>query len=270
MKISVVQLNSGIDKKKNLASAKSIAEQAIKYDKPDLIAFPEMLSFHGGSDADSIDSSEHIPEGETTEFLSNLAKKNRIFIHGGSFCEKIEDKYFNTTLAFNRSGEIIAKYRKIHLFDIIAPDGKSYLESDAVKRGNEIISYIADEITIGCSICYDIRFAELYIELSKRNVDLIMVPAAFTLQTGKDHWSTLIKARAIETQSYVAAPGQWGDFPGPEGGVRKNWGHSLIVDPWGQTVAQVSDGIGWASSQIQKDYIEEIRKNMPITNHRVI
>ena len=270
MKVTVIQLNSKTNKKKNLNEAMLLAEKAIVADKPDLIAFPEMMAFYGGTDEDKKSSAEDIPDGETTQQLSTLAKTNKIFVHGGSFCEKAGNKIYNTTLAFDRSGEIIAQYRKIHLFDITTPDGKSYKESDTVISGDQVITYKADDLVIGCSICYDLRFSELYLELAKKNADLIMIPAAFTLQTGKDHWSTLIKARAIETQAYVLAPAQCGEYPDGKGGLRQTWGHSMIVDPWGHVIAQASDGIGWASATINSDYLQTIRNNVPVANHRVL
>lgn len=270
MKISVIQLNSQTDKEQNINDALELATNAIKEDNPDLVAFPEMLSFNGGTEADKIKSAERIPEGKTTIALSTFAKEHGVFIHGGSFFEDAGDKIFNTSLAFNPEGQIIAKYRKIHLFDITTPNGNDYRESDTVLPGKEIVSYIASNMNVGCSICYDLRFAELYLALAKKNVDIIMVPAAFTLQTGKDHWATLLKARAIETQSYVIAPGQCGEFPDGHNGMRQTWGHSMIIDPWGHIIAQVSDGKGWATATINSTYIKEIRSNVPVSKHRVL
>ena len=270
MKVSIVQLNSKTDKKKNLDIAIKLANKAIVSDKPDLIAFPEMISFYGGTDEDSKSSAEDIPSGETTERLAGFAKKNGIFVHGGSFFEKAGNKTFNTSLAFNREGEIIAQYRKIHLFDAATPDGDSYRESDRVLPGDQVVTYQADGMTVGCTICYDLRFAELYLKLAKKGVDIIMIPAAFTLQTGKDHWLPLVRARAIETQAYVLAPAQCGKFPYGTGGYRRTWGHSVIVDPWGHVVSQIPDEIGWVSATIDPDYIRKIRTDMPISSHRIL
>jgi len=270
MKVAIVQLNSKTDKKKNLDIAIKLANKAIASDKPDLIAFPEMISFYGGSDEDSKSSAEDIPNGETTERLAELARKNGVFVHGGSFCEKAGNKIFNTSLAFSREGEIVAQYRKIHLFDAAIPGGDSYRESDRVLPGDQVVTYQADGMIVGCTICYDLRFAELYLELAKKGVDIIMIPAAFTLQTGKDHWLPLVRARAIETQAYVLAPAQCGKFPDAKGGYRRTWGHSVIVDPWGHVVSQVPDGIGWVSATIDPDYIRKIRADMPISSHRIL
>jgi predicted amidohydrolase len=261
MKISVIQLNSQTNKQKNINEALSIASEAIKADAPDLIALPEMLSFCGGTEDEKKESAESIPLGVTTQALSKFAKDNKIYLHGGSYFESAGDKIYNTSLAFDKNGEIIAKYRKIHLFDITTPNGNDYRESDTVLPGSEIVSYKALNLSIGCSICYDLRFAELYLELAKQQVDIIMVPAAFTLQTGKDHWSTLLRARAIETQSYV---------PDGDKGMRQTWGHSMIIDPWGNIVAQASDGPGWASAKIDEKYLKNIRSNVPVASHRVL
>ena len=269
MKITSIQMNSTNDKDVNLKSALDLVEAAIKADNPDLIAFPEMMAFYGGTIADRKKSAENIPNGRTTEFLSALAKKHGVFMHGGSFYEKGGDgKVYNTTVAFNRDGELIATYRKIHLFDITTPDGKDYKESDTVLAGSDIVTYQADDVTIGCSICYDMRFAELYLKLAAAGAQVIMMPAAFTLQTGKDHWDTLIRARAIETQCYAVAPAQWGAYPDGTGGTRETWGHSMIVDPWGLVVARSSYGTGWTSTNIDIDYLNRIRTDVPVANHR--
>jgi nitrilase len=270
MKITAIQMNSINDKQANLDAAVSLAEAAILDDKPDLIAFPEMMAFYGGTVQDRKNSAEDIPDGQTTDTLATLAKKHGVFIHGGSFYEKAGNKVYNTTVAFDREGEIIATYRKIHLFDITAPDGEDYKESDTVVPGTDVITYQADEITVGCSICYDLRFAELYLKLAKAGADLIMIPAAFTLQTGKDHWETLIKARAIETQCYTMAPAQSGSYPDGMGGMRETWGHSMIVDPWGLVVARTSYGTGWASATMDTSYLTKIRSDVPVANHRVL
>jgi nitrilase len=268
MKVSVIQLQSQTNKSKNIEDALTIAECAINQDKSDLIALPEMFAFNGGSNKDKKNSAENIPNGETCKILSDFAKSKKIYIHGGSFYEKNNNKVFNTTVAFDKQGSIIARYRKIHLFDVTIPNGKNYLESDSVLPGTEIVTYNAGEIVIGCSICYDLRFSELYLALAKKNVDAIMIPASFTRQTGKDHWETLLRARAIESQSYVIAPAQCGEFPDEKGGINKTWGHSMIVDPWGHIVAEVPDGTGWATAKLDKDFLSEVRTNIPVSDHR--
>ncbi|MCY4463774.1 MAG: carbon-nitrogen hydrolase family protein [Albidovulum sp.] len=271
MRATVIQMNSRTDKAANLAEARRLCSEAVKADKPDLVVFPEMMAFLGGSVKDRQASAERIPGGETFETLRALAVEHGIAVHGGSFYESTEDSelIYNTTVAFDPSGNLIAKYRKIHLFDITAPDGVEYKESAVVGRGSEISTFDLGGVRVGCSICYDIRFGELYRMLAERGADAIVVPAAFTLQTGKDHWETLLRARAIETQTYIVAAGQWGSYPTPDG-MRSNWGHSMIVDPWGHVVAQVSDTTGFASAFIDSEYISKVRSSVPVHRHRVL
>lgn len=175
---------------------------------------------------------------------------------------------YNTTCVFNREGKEVARYRKIHMFDITGPDGTPYNESASVKPGEEVALYDLEGLKVGCTICYDIRFAELYITLAKLGADIIMVPASFTLQTGKDHWELLLRARAVETQCYVVAPGQYGPYIDGKGGTRLSYGHSLVADPWGHIVAKVSDGIGYATATIDKAQIKRVRELIPMNAHR--
>jgi nitrilase len=175
---------------------------------------------------------------------------------------------YNTTCVFNRDGREVARYRKIHMFDITAPDGTPYNESATVKAGSEVVLYDLEGFKVGCSICYDMRFAELYLALAKGGADIIMVPSSFTLQTGKDHWDVLLRARAIETQTYIVAPGQYGPFVDGQGATRLSYGHSLIADPWGHVIAKVSDGIGYATANIERAQITRVRDLIPVANHR--
>jgi len=271
MRIAVLQMNSQNDKAANLAQARELAASAVAADRPDILVLPEMFSFLGGSEADRLQAAEDLPGGDSWNALRSIATEHGVVVHGGSFYERIPGaaKSYNTTVAFDRDGSELARYRKIHLFDITAPDGTEYRESDTVGRGADIATYTTSGLTVGCSICYDLRFGELYRRLAARSADLIMVPAAFTLQTGKDHWEVLLRARAIEAQSYVIAAGQTGSFPTPEG-TRQSWGHSMIVDPWGHVVAQVSDRVGHATATVDRAYLQSVRQRIPMEAHRVI
>ena len=151
-------------------------------------------------------------------------------------------------MAFGRDGAELARYRKLHLFDVVTPDGREYRESALVGRGRDVVTYAADGVRVGCSICYDLRFGELYRRLAAEGAQLVMVPAAFTLQTGKDHWEVLLRARAIETQCFVAAAAQVGSFQSGRD-TRQNWGHAMILDPWGKVLAQVPDRPGLRHGQ---------------------
>ncbi|HEY1940755.1 MAG TPA: nitrilase-related carbon-nitrogen hydrolase, partial [Roseiarcus sp.] len=169
---------------------------------------------------------------------------------------------------FNREGEEIARYRKIHLFDVTTPDGASYKESATVKAGEAVVTYDCEGVTIGCSICYDLRFPDLFQALAEKGAQIIALPAAFTLQTGKDHWETLLRARAIETETYVCAAAQTGSFTvGNE--QRQTYGHSLVADPWGHVVAKASDGVGLVSSRLDMAVVDRVRRQIPVAQHKV-
>lgn len=276
MRASVVQMNPGQDKAANIAAAARLAEAAIAADRPDLIVLPEMWTCLGGSPAAKRAAAERLPgrdgaaePGPAYAFLRDLAVRHRLVVHGGSLIEEAEGRLYNTTVAFGPDGEELARYRKIHLFDIVAPDGTGYRESATFGRGSEIVTYRAGASTIGCTICYDLRFPELFLKLRQRGADVIAVPAAFTLQTGKDHWETLLRARAIETQCWILAAATWGRHE--EGGSpRFTYGHSLIADPWGHVVAKVSDGEGFATARIDHGLTARIRRDMPLVDHRVL
>ena len=270
MKITVVQTNSIHDKAKNLAAATSLIEAAIAADRPDCLVLPEVWNWRGLTTADKVRNSDAIPGGAAYEALQALARRHKVWIHGGSMTETIPggSQIYNTTCVFNREGREVARYRKIHMFDIVAPDGTPYRESDDVRPGNEIVTYDLEGFKVGCTICYDMRFAELYITLAKQGCDVIMVPSSFTLQTGKDHWDVLLRARAIETQCYIVAPGQYGPFLDGKGQTRLSYGHSLIADPWGHVVAKVSDGTGFASANIHRDQLTRVRELIPMNAHR--
>ena len=179
---------------------------------------------------------------------SDFAREHRVFVHAGTIMEKVENeaRIWNTSFVFDRSGREVAAYRKIHMFDIVAPDGSVYRESDSVKPGGEIVTYDIEGLKVGCAICYDIRFAELFLRLAKAGCDLIVLPAAFTLQTGKDHWEVLAKARAIETQAYFIACGQTGAVT-VDGERRACYGHSLVCDPWGHTARACRTAWAWSA-----------------------
>lgn len=270
MKISLIQMNSVSDKAANIAQATALIEEAVANEKPDWVMLPETFDWAGGSAADKQTAAEIIPGGPAYRAMQVLAIKHRIFIHAGSILEKVEGepRLSNTTVVFNREGEEIAKYRKIHLFDVTAPDGKDYKESNAIAPGNAVVTYDVEGVTVGCAICYDLRFADLFLALAEKGADLIALPAAFTLATGKDHWEVLCRARAIETETYFAAAAQCGTFQvGNES--RATYGHSLVVDPWGHVIAKASDGIGVVSTRIVPAKIKKVRQMIPVATHRV-
>jgi predicted amidohydrolase len=199
--------------------------------------------------------------------LRELARRHGIHVHGGSLVENGGEKLFNTTVVFDPEGREIARYRKIHLFDITGPDGTGYRESALYGAGDRLVSFTAGGITFGCTICYDMRFAEEYIALRRAGAEAILVPSNFTLQTGKDHWEVLLRARAIESQCWILAAASWGQYE-ERGAQRSVYGHSLVADPWGHVVAKVSDGTGWATARIDPAVTARVRRDMPVLEHR--
>lgn len=275
MRVSVVQMTPGSDKQVNIAQARKLIEGAVVHDRPDIVSLPEMWSCLGGNRSAKFEAAEELPArgsnqagGPAYEFLREMARTHRIHVHGGSIGELGSEKLFNTTVVFNPNGEEIARYRKIHLFDIVTPDGKGYKESATYGSGDEIVTYEANGTKVGCAICYDIRFPELFNRLRQAGAELIFLPSAFTLQTGKDHWETLIRARAIETQCWFAAPATFGKHLDAAGEARFTYGHSMVCDPWGHVVARVSDGQGYATARIDDVLTSRVRRDMPVLEHR--
>lgn len=269
MKISLIQTNPQDDKAKNLADVTAMVASVIKDESPDLIVLPEYFNFYGGSTEAKIAAAETLDNTETYAFLSNLARSNNVWVHGGSVMEVIpgENRFYNTSLVFNRQGEEVARYRKIHLFDIIGPDGTAHRESDMIKPGEEIVTFDLEGHTVGCVICYDIRFADLFLKLAEKPCDIILVPAAFTLHTGMDHWEPILRGRAIETQAYVAACGQWGKNVS-NGRMREVYGNSMIIDPWGHVIARASNGVTTVSGTATKAQVEKVRSLIPLQQNR--
>jgi deaminated glutathione amidase len=253
MKVSLIQMNSISDKAANIAAAKALIERAVKEESPDWILLPEHFDWAGGGKADKLREAEIIPGGPAYTMCQNLARSLEVF---------------NTTVVFDRQGEEIARYRKIHLFDVTTPDGASYKESAAVKPGDAVVTYDCEGVTVGCSICYDLRFPDLFQALAAKGAEMIALPAAFTLLTGKDHWDVLCRARAIETETYFCAAAQTGTFTsGNE--TRATYGHSLVADPWGHVVAKASDGVGIVSARIDPALVKKTRALIPVAQHRV-
>jgi deaminated glutathione amidase len=270
MKVSLIQMNSISDKVANIAGAEALIERAVAEDNPDWILLPEQFDWAGGKRGEKLANAEDLPGGPAYAMARTQAKKHRVFVHAGSIMERIagETRIHNTTVVFNREGEEVARYRKIHLFDVTTPGGQAYRESDGVKSGAAVVTYDCEGVTIGCSICYDLRFPDLFQALAEKGAEVIALPAAFTMQTGKDHWEVLLRARAIETETYVCAAGQTGSFTaGNE--QRHTYGHSLIADPWGHVIAKASDGVGIVSARLDPARVKAVRGMIPVAQHKV-
>jgi predicted amidohydrolase len=260
---AVCQMRSGEDVTRNLMTADSLVREAARAGAT-FVALPECMVFLKSE-------GEHAPESQSiagpwAKRFSDLARELKITILMGSFPETADEasRPYNTTLLFGPSGERVASYRKMHLFDIDLPGLEHLKESKATSPGTEVVVADAGFAKLGLSICYDLRFPEYYRALSAQGAEVLLVPSAFTDRTGRDHWEVLLRARAIENLCYVMAPAQWGKH----GGNRASYGHALIVDPWGAVIAQVPDGEGFALAVLDFERVHRLRAELPALRAR--
>lgn len=263
LNIAVLQMNSKADRGENIAAALALIDRAAAAGAR-MVALPEVWPYLGPEDANR-DHAETVP-GPTTDLLAERARRHGIYIHGGSIYESRpgDPGMYNTTVVIDPQGEIVARYSKIHMFDVVLNSDDEYRESATVTPGTEIVVTEIDGIQVGLAICYDLRFPELFRILALKGAQAVILPAAFTLMTGKDHWETLIRARAIENEIYMVAPAQWGTYlPG-----KWCYGRSMVVDPWGTVLATAPDGVGTAQATIDPMRVETVRRQIPSLANR--
>lgn len=261
-KIALVQMDTQNNKEGNMKAAmKWIDEAAAENVK--MVCFPEVMNLIG-KNAGEGGGREPVP-GYATERLMKKAAEYGIYIHAGSVTEEItgERRSYNTSVLIDPTGRIIAEYRKLHTFDITLSDGRPFRESDRVHPGEEIVTVKTELGVMGMSICYDVRFPELYRLLAVEGAQVIFVPSSFTLETGKDHWEPLLKARAIENGCYIVAAGQTGRKP-----AYTAYGNSMVVNPWGVVTARLGEQPGLLYAEIDLSYLEQIRIQMPALENR--
>lgn len=260
---AVVQLRSTEDVDANLCTVEELVRAAAS-DGAQVVALPENFAFL------RIDPRTPAPaqplDGPIVSRMSALAASVGVHLLLGSLPESVpgDSRNHNTSVWLGPDGSILGAYRKIHLFDIDIPGAETFKESDQVTPGRDLVTVETEHATFGLSVCYDLRFPELYRGLVGAGATCLTVPAAFTMTTGRDHWHVLLRARAIENQCYVLAPGQWG----VHGGKRHSYGHSLIIDPWGTVLSDVPDGLGYAIARIDLARLATIRRNLPALQHR--
>jgi len=263
IRVACVQITSGREKALNLEKAEKLVAQAAATGA-DIVALPEKWNAIGPPDV-LHDTAETIEGGESIEAMRGWAKTHGVTLVGGSITERREgrEKLSNTSLVFDPEGELVATYRKIHLFDVEV-GGLTYRESEAEEHGDEPVVAEVEGWPVGLTICFDVRFPELYRVLALEGALLAMVPAHFTLYTGKDHWHLLLRARAVENGFYVAAPAQVGET----GIGRPSYGRSLIADPWGTVLAQAHDEETVISAELDRAWLEEVRRRIPSLSAR--
>ncbi|HYG61125.1 MAG TPA: carbon-nitrogen hydrolase family protein [Thermoanaerobaculia bacterium] len=262
---AAVQLTSTSDEQANWESARALIERAAGHGAS-FVATPENTNYLGPHE-EKVRRAEPL-DGSTVRRFAELARGLGIHLLLGSFNEKSDDAHrcYNTSVFFGPDGSILGTYRKIHLFDVDVPGGVRFSESATCKPGEGTAVVDTPLGRFGLSICYDLRFAELYRQLADQGADILMIPSAFTLATGKDHWEPLIRARAIENQCWVIAPAQHGKHD--DQGLSHTWGHAMIVDPWGLPAATASDGPGIALAEIDLGRAAKVRQAIPVRQHR--
>lgn len=262
MRVAVVQMNSRDDKAANLAKAEALLAEAAARGV-ELAVLPELWTYLGPRDRHA-QVAEALP-GPTSAFLAEIARRHHLWLVGGSYLELVagEPRYFNTCLALSPEGEIIARYRKLHLFDVDV-GGYSYRESATMAPGQEVVTTELAGVRVGLTICYDVRFPELYRRLAVAGAKIITVPAAFTRETGKDHWEVLLRARAVENQVFILAAAQVGSHPPGQA----CYGNALICDPWGVVLARAGYQECVVTAELDLDYQEHVRKELPSLEHR--
>lgn len=264
-KVSVIQMTSVPDVEANLDACERLVREAAG-DGSRLVVVPECFAFLGPEDG-KLAIAEPLPAGgPILARCAGWARELGVELILGGFWEsgKGAGHVRNACVQVRADGSIGAVYRKIHLFDVDLPDGTKLLESGTVEPGSEVVTAETTFGTLGLSVCYDVRFPELYRRLVDRGAVALAIPAAFTLTTGKDHWHVLLRARAIEAQSYVLAAAQTGHHFGQ----RRSYGHALICDPWGTVLAECGEGEGVASAWIDPDVAQRIRRSLPSLKHR--
>lgn len=264
-KAAALQMSSQPDVEQNLKEAENLIQKAVD-DGAELVGLPEHFAFYGDT-KQRIDQARQIAE-KSEKFLRIQARTHQIYLLGGSIPAPAgKNKVYNRSLLLNPDGKIAAKYDKVHLFDVDIPDGDTYRESNLVEAGKEEPPVYKSELlgNLGLSICYDLRFPELYRKLAERDAEILCVPSAFTALTGEVHWEVLLKARAIENTAFIFAPAQ----TGKHGDTRKTFGHAMIIDPWGEVIADAGTETGVAMAELDPARLIEVRQRIPSLNHRV-
>jgi predicted amidohydrolase len=259
LRIALVQLEALDDVRANIAHAVDLTRQAAE--GVDLVVLPEYVGYRGTADGFRA-SARPIP-GPTTEPFAAVARETGCWVLAGSHAEASADprRPYNTAVLFDRGGALTARYRKIHLFDVSVDDGPADTESSRVTPGDRAVVASLDGVGVGLSICYDLRFPELYRALAHAGAAILAVPAVFTARTGRDHWEPLLRARAIENGAWVVAAGGRG-AGGP--GALAAWGHSMVVDPWGRVVAEAGDDEAIIRADLDLDLVTAARRQVPV------
>jgi deaminated glutathione amidase len=265
LRTAAIQLNSQDSPAENIATVAHMLDRAGE-ERAEFAVLPELWIYRGPYRG--YDKAAQTLSGSAITMLQEKARKHNMIVNGGSIIERhpeLAGKFYNTSVLINREGEMVAVYRKIHLFDVALANGEKHYESERIVPGEHVITAGIEGITFGMTVCYDLRFPELFRALKLQGAQILLLPAAFTLHTGRDHWEILVRARAIENQCYVVAAGQVGTYPPGQ----QSFGRSMIVDPWGLVMAQAQDRPGVIVADIDLEQIERVQQQIPCMKHRV-
>jgi nitrilase len=266
--VAAIQMVSGPVLEKNLDDAATLVEVAAKQ-KARLIVLPENFALMGDKEEDKVAIRETEGSGRIQEFCQQLCRDYDIYLVAGTVPLKSDDpnKVFATTFVYGPGGETLGRYDKIHLFDVRVPDTEDqYLESETIAHGQDSLVVETPFGKLGIAVCYDLRFPELFRSLVDKGAEIIAIPSAFTEQTGRDHWETLLRARAIENSCYVVAPNQGGKHSSG----RETYGDSLIIDPWGRVINRLAKGPGIVMGDMNLKRLRQLRTVFPVLEHRRI
>lgn len=264
--VAAIQMASGPNVKANLSEAEKLIKTAVQQDA-ELVVLPENFAIMGMTETDKVTIAEKPNDGEIQKFLSEQAVKHNVWIVGGTVPieSDIAGKVFSACLLYNNKGEVVARYDKIHLFDVtLEANNESYTESETIDAGDEVVVVDTPFGKLGLAICYDLRFPELFRAMADVGMEICVLPSAFTSATGRAHWEPLLRARAIENLSYMIAPDQGGYHVNG----RETHGDSMIIDPWGVVLNRLPHGTGVVVSKIDLDMLKKTRKNFPALEHR--
>jgi deaminated glutathione amidase len=274
--IAAVQMTSGEDVHANLERCRELVREAATAGAL-IVGLPENFAYLGSSQDHRLAIAEELPfvsgaaghqAGPILTAMRALAHKAGVWLLLGGFPERGGEgtRIRNTSVLLDPEGTVVAVYRKLHLFDVDVPGGRRFRESETVEAGSDVVIASTPWGGLGLSICYDLRFPELYRAMAAQAARIVAVPSAFTYETGKDHWHVLLRARAIENQVYVMAPAQFG----AHGPTRRSYGHALVVDPWGAVIAECGDHEGFALARLDFSYQDKVRAALPCLGHRRI
>ncbi len=266
-RVAAIQMASSPNVSANLLEARRLIQEAVDESGANLVVLPENFAFMGDQDRDLLDLRETEGRGPLQDFLAEMASRHRIWLVGGTvpLTATHPDRVRAACLVFNDRGERVARYDKIHLFDVkLLETGERYEESATIEPGNASVVLDTPFGRLGLAVCYDLRFPELYREMLDAGMEIMALPACFTAITGKAHWEVLVRARAIENLCYVVAAAQGGYHRNG----RRTHGHSMVVDPWGSVLAQVPRGAGHVCCPLDLEYLHSVRLNFPVLDHR--